>query len=242
MATEYLAEGTTFTDIADAIRKKEASAEPIVVTEMAERISVLRDMQTGPLIDRSITACTDDTATSVGDYAFYYCLSLQSVSLPLAEEVGFSAFSGCSALKEVNLPNVESTGSSAFASCTGLESISMPKLQAIGTSSFNKCAWLIDADFPSATSIASSAFNTCTRLQTAKFGGKVTSIAAKAFYDCRALQWLDLTGCDAVPTLANTNAFSSLPTTCEIRVPEALAEEWKVAANWSTYASRIVGV
>ena len=56
MATEYLAEGTTFTDIADAIREKEASAESIAVTEMAERIEAL-----------TVGVNTSDATAEVGD-------------------------------------------------------------------------------------------------------------------------------------------------------------------------------
>jgi uridine kinase len=52
----------------------------------------------------------------------------------------------------------------------------------------------------------------------------------------------DFTQHTAVPTLANTEAFYNIPADCEIRVPAALADEWKAATNWSTYASKIVGV
>ena len=52
----------------------------------------------------------------------------------------------------------------------------------------------------------------------------------------------DFTRHTAVPTLSNTNAFNNISADCEIRVPAALADEWKAATNWSTYASYIVGV
>ena len=39
-----------------------------------------------------------------------------------------------------------------------------------------------------------------------------------------------------------TNAFNDISADCEIRVPAALADEWKDATNWSTYADHIVGV
>ena len=38
------------------------------------------------------------------------------------------------------------------------------------------------------------------------------------------------------------NAFNNISADCEIRVPAALADEWKAATNWSTYADHIVGV
>ena len=42
--------------------------------------------------------------------------------------------------------------------------------------------------------------------------------------------------------LSNTNAFTGIVADCEIRVPAALADEWKAATNWATYADYIVGV
>jgi hypothetical protein len=44
----------------------------------------------------------------------------------------------------------------------------------------------------------------------------------------------------AVPTLANTNTFTGIPTDCKIIVPDALYDEWVAATNWSTYASYII--
>lgn len=70
----------------------------------------------------------------------------------------------------------------------------------------------------------------------------VTSINADAFYNCYGMAFYDFTACTAVPTLSNKNAFNGIPADCEIRVPAALADEWKAATNWATYANYIVGV
>jgi hypothetical protein len=58
------------------------------------------------------------------------------------------------------------------------------------------------------------------------------------------MKYYDFTSHTVVPTLANTNAFSNIPTDCEIRVPAALYDEWIAATNWSnsTIASKIVAV
>ena len=62
------------------------------------------------------------------------------------------------------------------------------------------------------------------------------------FYYCYSVKFFDFTRHTSVPTLSNTNAFSSIPADCEIRVPAALYDEWIAATNWSTYASKIVAV
>lgn len=56
------------------------------------------------------------------------------------------------------------------------------------------------------------------------------------------MAYYDFTACTAIPTLVNVNAFTGIPSDCEIRVPASLADEWKAATNWATYADHIVGV
>ena len=41
-------------------------------------------------------------------------------------------------------------------------------------------------------------------------------------------------------SVEEVSAFTGIPTTCKIVVPDALYDEWIVATNWATYASRIV--
>lgn len=52
---------------------------------------------------------------------------------------------------------------------------------------------------------------------------------------------IDMTHHTNIPTLSATTAFNT-NASFEIRVPAALYDEWKAAANWSTYANRIVPV
>ena len=43
-------------------------------------------------------------------------------------------------------------------------------------------------------------------------------------------------------TMADTDAFSSIPSDCKMRIPSALYNNWKAATNWSTYVSKMVSV
>ena len=70
----------------------------------------------------------------------------------------------------------------------------------------------------------------------------VTSIGNYAFGSCYGVRYYDFTHHTTVPTLSNTDAFNGIAADCEIRVPVALADEWKAATNWATYANYIVGV
>ena len=170
-----------------------------------------------------ITASDLEGATTIKQYGFYAATKMKSIDIPESvTSIGNYAFHECSKLTSITFPNsVTSIGSSACYHCTGLKSVT------IGNG---------------VTSIGAWAFMACNRLTSITIGSGVTSISMQAFYNCTSMQYYDFTSHTTVPTLVNANAFSGIPTTCEIRVPMALVEEWKAATNWSTYASQIVGV
>ena len=68
------------------------------------------------------------SVTSIGEYAFYNCLGLKSVTIPEGvTSIGDSAFWDCSGLPSVTIPSsVTSIGKDAFYSCSGLTSVTFP--------------------------------------------------------------------------------------------------------------------
>ena len=92
------------------------------------------------------------------------------------------------------------------------------------------------------TSIGAYAFGSCYSLSSVSIPQGVTSIGTNMFGYCYGMAIYDFTKHTSVPTLVNTNAFSSIPSDCVIKVSASLLEEWKAATNWSTYADKIVGV
>lgn len=96
---------------------------------------------------------------------------------------------------------------------------------------------------PSSTTILSAeSFYGCLSLRKLVVPKSITSIQARCFNNCRKMKLYDFTHHEQVPTLENIDAFTGIPTDCEIRVPKALEAEWKQATNWSEYANQIVGV
>ena len=63
-----------------------------------------------------ITSDMIEGYTSIGHFAFAYCSSLTSLTLPNSvTSIGERAFSGCSSLTSINIPNsVTSIGCSSF--------------------------------------------------------------------------------------------------------------------------------
>ena len=104
----------------------------------------------------------------LGDYAFYFCSGLTSLTLPSGvTEIGDYAFSICSGLTSLTIPSsVTEIGNSAFYCCSGLTSLTLPSsVTSIGTSAFFCCYGLISLTIPSSvTAIGSRAFNDCSSL------------------------------------------------------------------------------
>ena len=182
--------------------------------------------------------------TSIGDHAFYYCYSLVSISIPSGiASIDTYAFATCCSLDSVSIPSgVTSIGSSAFYSCYSLASLTIPSgVTSIGLSAFYNCYSLESVSIPSGvTSISSSAFYNCHSLASLSFGGSLSSISASAFQNCYGMAEYHFES-TTPPTLANTNAFSNIQPDCIIYVPSAKLNDYKTSENWSTYASYMVG-
>lgn len=113
----------------------------------------------------------------------------------------------------------------------------------IGNYAFYNCYSLANITIPDGvTSIGAGAFYGCRSMSSITIPDSVTSIGNTTFYNCYGMKFYDFTKHTTIPTLSNTNAFSGIPSDCEIRVPAALYDEWIAATNWSTYASQIVAV
>lgn len=208
-----------------------------------------------------------NSVTSIGESAFGYCACLESVTIPKnVQSLGRSAFEQAYRLHHVifsnnavsigaqivsntrlytyivvtngEIPNYAYNGNSfveTIVICDGATSI--------GEQSFASASYVKKVILPdSLTSIGNSAFSGATCLRYIKIPASVTSIGSSAFDGCRAMKVYDFTNHTSVPTISSTYTFNNIPSSCEIRVPAALAEEWKAATNWSTYASKIVGV
>ena len=129
--------------------------------------------------------------TSIGNYAFYGCSDLVSVSIPNSvTSIGDYAFEDCSGLTSVTIPNsVTRIGHKAFYGCSGLTSVTIPNsVTSIGESAFSGCSGLTSVTIPnSVTSIGRFAFSGCSGLTSVTIGNGVTRISSDAFAYCSGL-------------------------------------------------------
>ena len=83
-----------------------------------------------------------DSVTTIGEYAFSYCSSLTSITIPNSvTTISDNTFSDCSSLTSVTIPNsVTTIGSEAFSGCTNLQKVHIGKsVKAIGQWAFYNC-------------------------------------------------------------------------------------------------------
>ena len=133
----------------------------------------------------------DDSVTSIGDFAFYSCDELTSLSIPdNITEIGNSAFYSCQKLSIVTFSrNLSKIGSSAFAYCVNLTNIALPKsLNELGISVFYNCKALTTVIFEgNLTNITDNMFNYCNNLTSVIIPKGVITIGRYAFNGCSNL-------------------------------------------------------
>ena len=133
-----------------------------------------------------------DTVTSIGEYAFSYCMALTNVDMGEGvTEIGTGAFYECMELKEVIIPHsVIEIGSSAFDFCAYMEYLSIGNgVKTIGENAFSLCHDLTSLEIPdSVVTIETRAFAYCDGIETLTIGNSVATIGNSAFYDASALK------------------------------------------------------
>ena len=209
--------------------------------------------------------------TSIGNYAFYYCSKLTSVTIPNSvTSIELGTFSGCSGLTSINIPNsVTSIGSGAFYDCSSLTSVTIPNsVTSIRNSAFFGCSSLTSITIPnSVTSIEESAFSGCSGLTSITIPNSVEYIGSYAFYYCSKLTsitignsvksiggWafdgVDLTTVVSlienpfviVGKSSSSNAFSvNTFNNATLYVPKDTREKYKATDGWKDFVKIVEG-
>ena len=212
---------------------------------------------TAPWFGENVTSVViEDGVTNVGDFAFYGCRELQSVSLPKSvtaiqyaafsycrslqsitlpsnlQTIGECAFSRCENLKTVNLPDsVTEIQYYAFGRCTSLASINMPAaLSSLGEDSFYGCGSLDAISLPNGiTSVPSSVFAYCDNLQSVTLPENLQTVGKCAFSHCTSLKTIILP--DSVTDI-QYYAFGNCYSLASITLPNALQSTGKYTFYW----------
>jgi hypothetical protein len=160
-----------------------------------------------PSATGSITTIPN-SVTTIGDYAFQSCTSLNSVTIGSGvTTIGTYAFSLCTQLDDVTFTSpsqVTTIGQYAFQGCANLTSITIPdSVTSIGNGAFIQCTELTSVTIGSGVkTIGESAFSSCSKLGTVTIPDSVISIGNGAFGFCTSLT--EITIPDSVTTIGNS--------------------------------------
>jgi len=174
--------------------------------------------------------------TRIGDWAFYGCVKMTSVTIPDSiTGIGYAAFSKCLSLKSIDVGE----GNTEYSSEDGVlfdknktQLIHFPAgngghytipdgVTSIGDHAFIKCTKLTRVTIPdSITGIGALAFRDCFGLKSVRIPDSITNIKDWAFSDCSNLQSIIFEG--NAPSTFHVDAFSGVPKDAKIFVsPEA---------------------
>ena len=170
-----------------------------------------------------LSAVVEPGVESVGNYAFYACLKLASVSLPGGvKSIGESAFQDCAKLTAVEIPEgVTSIGSDAFSGCSSLTSVTIPdSVTSIGGYTFYGCSSLASVTIPNGvTSIGGHTFYGCSSLTSVTIPDGVTSIDWATFSGCSKLTSVMIP--EGVTSIGS-DAFSGCSSLTSVTIPEGV--------------------
>ena len=196
------------------------------------------------LVTRMISKYSNDRISVVGDYAFFYCLTLTSVNLPNCISVGVNAFAHCDSLTYVNLLSCETLMDNAFSNDFLLRSIRLPICSYIGCQAFIFCSTLKSINLPLCKSFGEgffgscSAFAYCSGLSIVKIP-LCSYIGEATFKECINLKELYLNSVTSVAHIS-ANTFSNCRNLTSVYVPSSLVYTFKTAQHWSSNARKMV--
>ena len=226
---EYMIQSESLTAVANAIRERAGTSEPLVFPEgfksAVEGISSFEDFLVA-MNNCTVTEVTSSALTgTLRRNLFEGNTELQTVDLPNITKIGERCLYRCSSLKTINLPKVAEVGTGSFCDNTGMTSYYLPSLETVsGDNAFSYNHYVEKMDFPKLEAVGSEMFANNVRM---------TAFLLRGNFVC---------------SLPYTSAFNNTPIAGNtaatdgvlgyIYVPAALVDSYKAATNWSAYASQ----
>ena len=175
--------------------------------------------------------------TSIGNYAFSNCSSLQDINWGTIISVRQSAFQYCSSIYSIESDSIISIGYYGFDHLANLTNVTLKNCTTLGERTFTSNALLETVDLRSATHIPARTVENCSQLKYFDCRN-TTTIDHMAFSSCTSLLLIDITNSHAV-ALGNSN---NIPNNANLTILVADATDkayYQSATNWSTHASKI---
>ena len=144
--------GNSVTSIGESAFSDCSGLESIVVEagntkyDSRDNCNAIIETESNTLIAGCKNTVIPNSVTSIGNYAFYYCYRLTSITIPNSvTSIGNYAFYGCYGLTSITIPNsVTSIGEWAFYDCSRITSVTIGNsVTSIGYDAFKFCEGLI---------------------------------------------------------------------------------------------------
>ena len=140
---EYMIQGESLTTVANAIRERAGTSEPLVFPEgFKSAIEEIPDSFSERLAG-TITEYSNDKATYICDSSFAGCNKLVKANMPNVVDMGALAFQSCFELRQVNLDSAKLISLQAFAQNFALPKLRLPSVESISDGAFLNCHSLV---------------------------------------------------------------------------------------------------
>lgn len=217
------------TSIEKSAFKECTNLSKVIISDLAAWCNILLgDNYSNPLCyahnlylnDKIVTnLIIPNNVTNIGNYTFYGCTSLESVSISNSlTSIGSQAFYGCTNLASVIIPNsVESIGNSAFAGCSNLKSVTINSDAILSkpNSSYSSLTNIFGSQVTNyiiggeVTIIGGYAFSGCSELVSITIGKSVISVGNSAFNSCNKLTKVNISDIAAWCNISFGNNYSN---------------------------------
>ena len=140
---EYMIQGESLTAVANAIRERAGTNEPLVFPEgFKSAVEGIPDSFAERLAG-TITEYSNDKATYICDSSFAGCNKLVKANMPNVVDMGALAFQSCFELSQVNLDSAKLISVQAFAQNFALPKLRLPSVESISGGAFLNCHSLV---------------------------------------------------------------------------------------------------
>lgn len=184
-----------------------------------------------------------ETLTNIGRSAFGYCSNLRFAAIPSGvTRINDNTFQGCDSLRAVSLPvSVTELGGNIFSASASIASIVMPStITSIGVSLFNSDNSLTKVRLPkSLVSLGDFAFNNCYSLSSITIPSSVTTLGTGMFNQCYGVAEYHVL--PTSPPVMAGDSWNGIASDCVIYVPSESLSAYQSAQYWRAHASRMVG-